>query len=68
VRILESEKITWKFSKPNSFPCFVCRVGEAVNRTTVVHREVRAVLSVCDRCNNFESINKFLMDVEGRRY
>lgn len=48
---LSVEAITWEFSEPRQFPCFVCGVRKAVVRTTLlVGFGNKIIISHCGGC------------------
>jgi hypothetical protein len=51
-----SEKITWEFSKPSSFPCSLCYEKEATYRNTYKNDDVTVKLVVCDRCRDMSPL------------
>lgn len=53
---LSVEAITWEFSEPREFPCFVCGVRKAVVRTTLlVGFGNKIIISHCLGCGRLSA-------------
>ena len=64
IKVILTEEIVWKFSRPQDFKCFICREREATMRSTCKfqsrHGGAVVILSVCAGCNTLETIGDFL--------
>ena len=51
MKLIDKQEISWLFSRPADFPCYVCKDREAVYRVTYeLKYETKIKLPLCEDC------------------